>query len=185
MSATAALSQLLGQTLSLVQQIQKAREHVKGISKRFDDGARELESVAETLALLKEFDELQTAAVINQITQINRICQDLRAFCDSQAALAASNSARQYVHAFSHRSRDEKTLEKLFNRLLQAKMELSLRIRLAHVGVSRDMHHGLVAMRPTIERIDRRIQSVCGGGLQIAESMEEGQGPVSGIYFIR
>ena len=68
---------LVGAAFTLIQQVQSAREKVKGTSKALDNVSKQLEGLVGSLNLVKEEERLQTAAVRQQVTAIIGVEEEL------------------------------------------------------------------------------------------------------------
>src|SRR5688500_15877544 len=67
---TAAVSQLLGQAITIIQKIQDARAKVHGASDRLDGYQGKLDTLLITLQLVQDEDELQTPPIGRQVQKI-------------------------------------------------------------------------------------------------------------------
>jgi hypothetical protein len=83
--SAASVAQLLGQVISLIQGIQRVRETVHRYPKLLEDQFRQLDDLCHTLELVEQEKELQTASVVDQVTRMHEIPQELHAFPDETA----------------------------------------------------------------------------------------------------
>lgn len=81
----ASVAQLLGQVMSLIQEIQHVRETIHHYPKLFEDQFKQLDDLCHTLELVEQEKELQTASVVDQVTRMREISQELHAFLDEIA----------------------------------------------------------------------------------------------------
>ena len=92
---------------------------------------------------------------------------------------------RQLAHQFVHGTKEEETLADIMANLDRAKADLSLRVQLANVGLTRMVHNTVLANVEVINRIDRMLAEVLGEshGLKLAGLIENMhlQGSCNGI----
>jgi DNA repair ATPase RecN len=169
--STAAVSQLLGQAITVIQKIQDARAKVHGASKRIDGYKGQLDNILQSLRLVQDEPELRTPAIQEQIQVIVELGKELQDQLDAFAARLSKSKAKQYTHAFTSGDRDEKCLDDLCTRLDRAKADLTARIVTAHVGLSGTMRNGFTAALAIIQRVDRNVQRVLGERLSIAAQL--------------
>ncbi|KAF1955559.1 hypothetical protein CC80DRAFT_493040 [Byssothecium circinans] len=169
---TAAVSQLLGQAITIIQKIYDAREKVHGASNRLDGHEDQLENLLSTLRLVQDEAELQTPAIQEQIQVIVELGKELQGQLDAFAARLGQSKAKQYKHALTSGDRDEKRLEDLWTRLDRAKADLTARIVTAHVGLSGSMRAGFTAALAIVQRVDRNVQQVLAQRLSVAIQLE-------------
>jgi hypothetical protein len=181
-ASAASVTQLLGQAITLIQEIQQARETVSGYPKLIHDYSKQLNDLRRTLALVQQEKELQTSGVVEQVATVHSLAQELEAFLEQMTGWRSKNSARQYAHAIFSGKKDEKSLAGVLDRLDRAKNELVARILLAQVGLTGNLHDGFAATLPVVRRIDQNVQSILGSRLLIATQLEDRQDYSDGIY---
>ena len=176
---------MLGQAISLIQQIQQARETVRGYPKLLEDHTGQFNDLLNTLRLIEEEKELQTAGVVEQLVKVLEISQELQGFLEKVATWQTTSATRQYVHAIGSAKRDEKEMVGILDRLDRAKNELGTRILLAQVGLTGTLRDGFAAVLPTIQRTDRNVKWVLGARLSIATQLEGRQSAERGVHKFR
>jgi hypothetical protein len=75
---TAAVSQLLGQAITIIQKIQEARAKVHGAFDRLDGYQDQLDSLRSTLQLVQGEPELQTRPIGKQVQKIIGLGKELQ-----------------------------------------------------------------------------------------------------------
>ena len=170
--SAAAISQLLSQTITIIQKIQGARANVHGASKRIDGYKGQLDNLLQSLRLVQDEPELRTLAIQEQIQVIAELGKELQDQLDVFAARLSKSKSRQYTHALTSGDRDEKCLDDLCTRLDRAKADLTARIVTAHVGLSGTMRNGFTAALAIVQRVDQNVQRVLGNRLAIAAQLE-------------
>ena len=133
------------------------------------------------LARLSSASPLQSHSQCHLVAEIKQICEELVTFVGRQTILAGQSTVRQYVRALEQGSKDEQTMEQLFDQLNRAKMDISLHIQLTQIEISGNLRDGFVAALTIIERIDKRVQSVIGSRLRIAAMLEERRPSLPGL----
>lgn len=170
---TAAVSQLLGQAITVIQKIQDARAKVHGASGRLDGYQSQLDSLLSTLRLVQDEPELQTPLIERQVQKIIDIGKELQRQSDAFAAQMTKSKTKQYTHAFVSGDRDERELENAMTQLDRAKADLTAIIVTTHVGLSGSMRTGFTAALAVVQRVDRNVQRVLGERLCIAAHLDE------------
>ncbi|RII04507.1 hypothetical protein CUC08_Gglean011894 [Alternaria sp. MG1] len=171
-SGTAAISQLLGQAITIIQKIQDARAKVHGASDRLDSYQGQLDTLLITLQLVRDEHELQTPPIEKQVRKIIDQGKELQRQLDAFAAQLARSRTRQYTHAITSGNKDEKELESAFTQLDRAKADLNGLIVTTHVGLSGSMSAGFTAALAVVQRVDRNVQRVLGERLSMAAYLE-------------
>ncbi len=109
----AAVSQLLGHAIIIIQKVQEAGARVLGASDRVDRYRGQLDNLLATLHLVRNERELQIPAVEEQIQAVMNIGEELRVKLDVLAAWSAKSKTKQYMHVLASGDRDEKDLDKI------------------------------------------------------------------------
>jgi hypothetical protein len=169
---TAAVSQLLGQAIAIIQKIQDARANVHGASERLDGHQGQLDNLLSTLRLVQDEPELQTTSIKKQVQVIINMGKVLQRQLDAFAARTTKSKTKQYTHAFISGDRDEKGLENAMTQLDRAKADLTAMIVTTHVGLSGSIHTGFTAALAVVQRVDRNVQRVLGERLSVATYLE-------------
>lgn len=108
---TAAVSQLLGQAITIIQKIQDARAKVHGASHHLNSHQGQLNTLLSTLQLVQDEHELQTRPIEKQVQKIVSLGKELQRQLDAFAAHLARSKTKQYTHALISGDKDEKELE--------------------------------------------------------------------------
>jgi hypothetical protein len=170
--STAAVSQLLGQAITIIQKIQDARARVHGASKSLDGYKGQLDNLLSTLQLIQDEPELQTPVIKEQIQVVVSLGRGLQDQLDTLAARLAKSKTNQYTHALISGGKEEKDLESTMTQLDRAKADLTARIVVAHVGLSGSMRTGFTAAVAIVQRVDQNVQRILGERLSIAAQLE-------------
>ena len=169
----AAVSQLLGQAITIIQKIQDARAKVHGASDRLDGYQDQLDSLRSTLQLVQGEPELQTRPVGKQVQKIIGLGKELQRHIDAFASQLTKSKAKQYTHAIFSGDRDERELESTMTKLDRAKADLNALIITTHVGLSGSMRAGFEVALSVVQRVDSNVQRVLGERLCMAAHLEE------------
>lgn len=170
---TAAVSQLLGQAITVIQKIQDARAKVHGASERLDSYQGQLDNLLSALRLVQDEPELQTSSIKKQVQEIISMGKELQRQLEAFAARMKRSKTKQYMHAFISGDRDEKGLENAMTQLDRAKADLTAMIVTTHVGLSGSMRTGFTAALAVVQRVDQNVQRVLGERLSMAAYLEE------------
>jgi peptidoglycan hydrolase CwlO-like protein len=170
---TAAVSQLLGQAIAIVQKIQNARAKVHGASNRLDRYQGQLDTLLSTLQLVQDEQELQTLPIEKQVQKIVSLGKELQRQLDAFAAQLARSKTKQYTYVIVNGDKDERELEDAMTQLDRAKADLIALIVTTHVGLSGSMRAGFTAALAIVQRVDRNVQRDLGERLSIAAFLEE------------
>jgi hypothetical protein len=155
---------------------------VRGYPKLLEDHTGQLNDLLNTLRLIEEEKELQTASVVEQLAKVLEISQELQDFLGKLATWQTTSAARQYVHAIGSAKRDEKEMVGILDRLDRAQNELVTRILLAQVGLTGTLRDGFAAVLPTIQRTDQNVKRVLDARLSIAAQLEGRQSAERGVH---
>lgn len=158
--------------LSIVERIQEIRDRVRGASKAINDHVQQLNDLTITLRLVEQEKELQTLNVSQQLSSVHGTLKELKEGLILRFEKTRQSTAKRYFHAITSGTRDEKELSEIWARLDRARTELQTRILLAQVGLAGSMRDGFTVALPTLERIDRQVQSALGARLQIATQLD-------------
>jgi predicted nucleic acid-binding Zn-ribbon protein len=169
---TAAVSQLLGQAITVIQKIQDARAKVHGALDRLDGYQSQLDNLLSTLRLVQDEPELQTSSIKKQVQEIINIGKEMQRQLGVFAARMTKSKTKQYTHAFISGDRDERELENAMTQLDRAKADLTAMIVTTHVGLSGSMRTGFTAALAVVQRADRNVQRVLGERLSMSAYLE-------------
>ncbi|KAI0452112.1 hypothetical protein F5B21DRAFT_484656 [Xylaria acuta] len=136
LSSVAAVGQLLGQAISLWQQVQIARDTVKTAPKVLADTSAQLSNLSDIVHQIEREPELRTPEIHAQINIIRFIATEICQRLEVMAKLQHKSALRQGLRAWSRGPRDEAKLADVLRRLENAKAELVLRINLVHLSVT-------------------------------------------------
>jgi hypothetical protein len=159
---------LLGTAITLVRQVQKARESVNRTSKTLDNTTSQLSTLVSTLSLVKEQDRLQTASVGQQLQTIIEIAEELKAFFDKTKAGQQRTPIRQLFNAFKSGDEGSRELADIFDRLDRERLELVLRISLAQVGLVGNLEDGFRVVLSVLQETNADVKQILGRDLYLA-----------------
>jgi uncharacterized protein YicC (UPF0701 family) len=170
---TASIIALVGTTFTLIQQVRNARDRVRGASKVLENISRQLESLEQSLALVREEEGLQTAGVEQQVRAITEVVEDLRSFLDALAAEQQKKTISQLIRALKSGDKDDKQLEAILNRLDRGRDELVLRVSVAQVGVVGTLKDGFRIAFGVLLETNMKVDKVLGTNLILAERLKD------------
>lgn len=115
---------------------------------------------------------MRTAGVASELVELEAIGARLVA-CLQNLEPGNKGPMRQVTHQLLHGSKDEQTLTDIMDELTRAKTNLSLRLKVANVGLTRTVENTIVANTAVVERINNLLEQVFGEGrgLKIAEML--------------
>ncbi|RKK79232.1 hypothetical protein BFJ68_g17606 [Fusarium oxysporum] len=170
---TASIVGLVGAAFTLVQQIQNAREKVKGESKTLNSVSKQLEGLVGSLSLVKNEDSLQTPGVAQQVTAIVGVGEELKSFFDRLAAKQKKKSLPQLIHVLKSGDKDDKELQGILDRLDRERDELTLRILVTQVGLVGNLKDGFYVAFDVLLETNEKVKEVLGKSLVLAEQLKD------------
>ena len=180
LGAVSSVAGLLGTAITLVQEVQKARNRINGSSKTLEDITKELANVYSTLILVKEESKLQTSSVIQQVETIIGVGNELKAFFDIILLEQQRKQIKQFFRAIKSGDDNDKELAALLGRLDRAKAELGLRISLAQISLIGNLHDGYNVSLRVLQDLNDSVKKIAGPYSQIAGQLEAKQSVTSG-----
>lgn len=150
--------------------------------KLLEDHFKQLKDLMSIVRLVEEEKVLQTAEIGEQLIRVQEIAQELQKYLECMTTLQKKSTVRQYLRNIGTGEQKEKELRGIMDRLAQAKTDLSMRIQLAHVGLSGTLRDGFVTFLPTIQRIDQSVQRVLDSRLAVAAQLEPRLASQRGVY---
>ncbi|KAE8440466.1 hypothetical protein EG329_007577, partial [Mollisiaceae sp. DMI_Dod_QoI] len=173
LGAAAAILQLIGTAITIVQQIQIARKKVKGVSKTLDNVSTQLDKVSKSLEFLKEEPRLRTESVGQQVVAIVDISTEMNLLFDKLQAEQKKSAVRQFTHALNSGDKEDKELVDLVNRLSNARQELILRVSVVNVGLIGNVNDGFQVSQHVVMEINENVKRVLGTQLVLAERLQQ------------
>ena len=150
--------------------------------KLLEEYQKQLETLANTARLVEAEKELQTAEIGAQLIRVEEIAQELYEFLESMSVYQEKGKVKKYLRAIGTGEQNAKEIRGILQRLAEARTDLSIRIQLAHVGLSGSLRDGFVAVIPTIQRIDESLQKVLNMRLAVAVQLEPKLASQRGVY---
>ncbi|KAL6401885.1 uncharacterized protein AUP68_14341 [Ilyonectria robusta] len=170
-----AVTGLIGQAVTLVQQIQSACARIRGNSKAIKDLSIRLESIRGTLTLVLQEPRLHDTAVEQQVKAIVGIYNELKVFLNRLEDRQKKSSVQQFVKALKDGDQDDVTLGEILARLTDARGELIVRISAVHVGLTGNLDDGFTVARDIVMEINDNVSQVLGTQLLLAEWLQPRQ----------
>ncbi|OBS23232.1 hypothetical protein FPOA_03785 [Fusarium poae] len=173
LGAASAVLGFVETAVGLLGRLRDAYERQTELSSVLDTYRRELNSTKNILQIVRDEEALQTAAVANELVEIEsilkRIVELLKALNEEKGAV------RQFTHQLVHGSRDERKLSDIFGELGRAKFNLMMRIQAAHVGLTRSLDNSIAINTSIVERVNSLLEPVLGEGqgLKIAKFLRD------------
>lgn len=152
------ITQLVGQVISLWQQIELSRQAVRTAPKALKDTKTRLSNLQDTVYEVENEPKLQKTAVRAQLEIIRDIILEFKEILATMVALQRRNPLRQSIYMLCHRPRDESLLCDILSRIYAAQIELAIRINVAHVEITREIAEGVgrIEREAREERIERQ-----------------------------
>ncbi|GAB1318266.1 Fungal N-terminal domain-containing protein [Madurella fahalii] len=159
---------LVESAISLAARLREARQRQKGLAGVLDRHAQELVETQRMVALVRNEEALQTAAVAAELVALEVVAKSLvNILTRIQTSVGDNRKQRgfaQFFYQLAHGSRDEADLRTAMEDLGRVKADLGLCISVAHVGLSRGMQDTLVLNTHLLERVDSAVRAVVGDG---------------------
>ena len=140
--------------------------------KLLEEYRKQLETMVTTARLVEAEKELQTAEIGEQLRRVEEISRELHDFLESMGRSQEKSKVHKYLRAIGTGEQNAQELRRILDRWAGARADLSLRIQLAQVGLTRSLHDGVVAVVPTIQRIDQSLQRLLDMRLAFAVQLE-------------
>ncbi|KAK1750749.1 hypothetical protein QBC47DRAFT_93848 [Echria macrotheca] len=157
---SASIVGLISVTFSIIQEIRTARDRVKGTSKTLQHTSDRLEQLERTLHLVQEQEALRTTHIREQLVAICEAARDLRAFFDRLAAIQGETRFSRFRRALKSGDKDDRELEKIMSRIDRERDELTLRISVANVGLTGDLHGGMRVAFGVIQETNEKVKQL-------------------------
>ena len=141
--------------------------------------------MTDTARLVEAEKDLQTAEIGEQLIRVRAILQELNDFLKNMRSSGEKSKVKKYLHAIGNGEQNARELRKILDRWAGARADLSLRIQLAQVGLSRSRHDEVVAVVPTIQRVDQSLQELLNMRLTFAVQLEPLLASQRGVYITR
>ena len=139
----------------------------------------------EDIARLVEAEkDLQTREIGEQLIRVEAISRELCDFLESMSTSQEKSKVRKYLREVRNGEQNAQELRRILDRWAGARVDLSLCIQFAQVGLFRSLHHEVVAVVPTIQRIDQSLQEQ-NMRLNFAVQMEPLLASQRGVYVTR
>ena len=176
---------MIGQAILLWQQVNQARENVRDAPKLLDEYRKQLTTMMDTARLVETEKDLQTAEIGEQLIRIGAILQELNDFLKSMSSSGEKSKVKRYFRALGNGEANARELRRILDRWADGRQDLALRIQLAQVGLSRSRHNEIVAVVPTIQRVDHNLQELLNMRLTFAVQLEPFLASQRGVYITR
>ncbi|WYZ39393.1 hypothetical protein EsH8_III_001307 [Colletotrichum jinshuiense] len=164
---------LIGDTVTIIQQIQQARNRVKGASKTLEDVSSMLHDVPKTLDFVSHEPQLQTAEVEAQIEGMKKVLLDLKSFLIKLQENQQKGKMRNFIHALTSGDADDKHLASVLDQLQTTRGELLTRISVVNVGLSGNLQDGFKVALKVLQDTNVRVRQVLGIHLSFAERLRD------------
>jgi hypothetical protein len=154
--------------------MRKAYERHQNLTAALDKYVLEIDSVNAIVSTIVDEDALQTASVASELTKLCTVGTKLMK-CLKELDPGDKGIVRQLAHQLVHGTKEEETLADIMRSLDRAKADLSLRVQLANVGLTRMVHDTVLANVEVISRIDRLLAEVFreSHGLKLAGLLKD------------
>ncbi|EXL39138.1 hypothetical protein FOCG_18242 [Fusarium oxysporum f. sp. radicis-lycopersici 26381] len=160
---------IIGAVFTVIQETRSARGRVQGTSETPDNVSKHLDTIDESLSLVREEVRLQTARVELQVKAITDVATELRSFLDNLAARQREKAVSQFFHALKSGNKDDKELQGILDQLDRARNELRLRISVAQVGLLGNLQDGFRVAFGVLEQTNTRVNKVLGINLALMD----------------
>ncbi|CZR69904.1 uncharacterized protein PAC_19804 [Phialocephala subalpina] len=175
MSTTASITQLLGQTIGIVQKIRTIRATVLKRPRILDQYDSQLDALLRMLTLVQNQKELQTSHIHKQIEEMRIVAGELEASLVGMRKRQSRGKAEQYGREILANSSEEESVNRQIDHLHKAMNQLDTMIALANVGLTGSVAEGLRANLSTIQRVDRNVQQIIYASQTITAGLETTQ----------
>ena len=168
----ASIAGLAGAAITLIQQIQAARESVRERPKKAKNVSTQLEILAQSLHLVREETRLQTTDVEQQVSVIVAIAEELKGFYDRLQVEQKRNAILSFVQILYSGNKHDKELGEILGRLDRAKDDLMLRISVTLVGLVGNLKDGFHVAVDVLMDTNSRVKQALGTNLALADRLK-------------
>jgi len=163
--------------------VRKAYERHQNLTAALDKHALEIETINTLVFTIDNENALQTAVVIAELDKLYTVGVKL-VRCLEELDSGKKGIVRLLAHQLVHGTKDEETLADIMRDLDRAKADLSLRVQLANVGLTRIVHDTVLANFEVINRMDRLLAGVFrkSHGLKLAGLLKDMD--IQGSYYV-
>jgi hypothetical protein len=174
LGVASSVAQLLEGAIRLLKRVRKAYERHQNLAEVLDKHALEIENINAIVRAIVDEDALQTAVVTSELEKLHAIGAKL-VNCLEELDPRNKGKVRQLAHQLVHGTKEEETLADIMRSLDRAKADLSLRVQLANVGLTRMVHDTVLANVEVISLIDRLLAEVFreSHGLKLAGLLKD------------
>lgn len=134
-----------------------------------------MQNLQRTLNLVQQQQDLQTSSLLEQVDTIDVIVRELTASLAKLGMRISKSSIKRHFHALICGPQEAKELATIMRRLDSAHDQLSTRIQIVHVGLTRQFSDQWDATLPIIHRMDENFQTVLGLRMDPVQSMHISQ----------
>ncbi|KAH7140022.1 hypothetical protein B0J13DRAFT_677127 [Dactylonectria estremocensis] len=170
-----AITGLIGQAITLVQQIQGAWARIRANPKTIKDLSIRLGSIGGTLRLVQQEPRLHDTAVEQSVKAIVDIYNELKVFFNRLEDRQKKSAAQQFVKGLKDGAQDDVNLGEIMGRLADARGELIVRISAVHVGLTGNLNDGFKVARDIVMEINDNVSQVLGTQLVLAKWLQHRQ----------
>ncbi|KAK4182226.1 hypothetical protein QBC35DRAFT_510361 [Podospora australis] len=163
---------LIGGAITVIQQVRNARNKVKGAPITLDNLSKHLDSLDQSLSLVREEQALQTASVGLQVRGITDVAKELQSFLDALASEQQKRSIQQLMHTMKSGDLEDKQLVNILDRLDRARDLLVLQISVAQVGLMGNLKDGFRVAFAVLMDTNKKVNEVLGIKLVLAERLK-------------
>ena len=183
LGVASSVAQLLDGAIRLLKRVRKAYDRHQNLTATLDKHALEIETINTLVCLIKNENALQTAVVITELDKLYAVGVKL-VRCLEELDSGKKGIVRQLTHQLMHGGKDEETLANIMRDLDRAKGDLSIRVQLANVGLTRMVHDTVLANFDVINRMDSLLAGVFGKshGLKLAGLLKDMD--IKGGYYV-
>ena len=172
MGTAAAAAGLLEQAIQLFERIREAHERQKGLPELVGKYSAEVAQTKSIVELVQNEKDLKTPSVGGAINRLDSVGKTL---LDHLIKISATKGPVQdFVHQLVSGKKGEDKLESIMKDLLNAKMNLSIQIQVANVGLIQDVGQAVQVNIKAVKEMNKMLIETLGSGhvLRISQLLE-------------
>ncbi|KAK6859244.1 hypothetical protein PG995_005097 [Apiospora arundinis] len=146
--------------LTLMKQINDAREGAKELPRRVKQVSRQHDAVVQSLTLVEGEKNLQTSSIGQQVEAIMTEAKELKRFYER---IRKRSYIAVFLSIFFLGDQDGKQLEDILRRLGAAREELMLRISVTLVGLVGNLKDGFAVTFDVLAETNEKVKQIAGG----------------------
>lgn len=172
LSAVATAISTIDIVIRAMKDLYDARERQTNLPRVLDEHQQELSNIKRILTFVSSERVLQVPEMMEDLKQLHLQGENLKIFL--QGLGKERGQIQQYANQLLNGRRSLNNLDGIMTSMGRAKANLSIKIQVMHVGLTRSVGDVVVVNCEMVEELDRKLQMLLGQGrgLKLAELLQ-------------